>query len=228
MKKIDKITPTKGRLLQAYENGLGKLVNKEISQQVKTSVEGVKIQTGVMTKFYPYLNKAEVKLDKSNKKIICKILHRYGGAIMDLFTPLEETRTFCKKMGEPCIIPRYLLNCLVADINDDSKEYLLLGYYENEELIGLNPAEPGSLKISAIGITNEYYIKFGIKGFEVQSPKKPNFTVGHFEDETAEVNYVSSDEVYTKKEVDKLLEDLKEEIINSNETEKETETEIEN
>lgn len=72
MKKIDKITPTKGRLLKAYENGLGKLVNKEISSQVKTSVNGVKIQTGVVTKFYPYLNKAEVKIDKTNKKLFVK------------------------------------------------------------------------------------------------------------------------------------------------------------
>lgn len=215
MKKIDKITPTKGRLLKAYENGLGKLVNKEISSQVKTNVNGVKIQTGVVTKFYPYLNKAEVNIDKTNKKIICKILHRYGGAVIDLFTPLGETKTFCKNMKEPCIIPRGLLRCLVADINDDSNEYLLLGYYENDEMIGLNPAEPGNVKLAVIGGISQYWIKFGVGGLEFRSKNKPLTKVIENDEDAKDVTYASSDDVYTKAEVDKLLEDLKEEIINS-------------
>lgn len=215
MKKIDKITPTKGRLLKAYENGLGKLVNKEISSQVKTSVNGVKIQTGVVTKFYPYLNKAEVKIDKTNKKIICKILHRYGGGLIDLFTPLAETKTFCKNMKEPCIIPRGLLRCLVADINDDSNEYLLLGYYENDEMIGINPAEPGNIKIYATNEVNDFWIKFGINGLKCKIKNNVRIETSELPDETEKVEYASSDDVYTREEVDKLLEDLKEEIINS-------------
>lgn len=209
--KSSNITATDGRLKQALEKNIKPIQNKAIFS-IKNEIENNKLHTGSMSKFYPYLNKAEVKLNKSNKKVVCKILNKYSGGILDLYTPSGES-SFCNTLKEPCIIPQGNLPCIVADIENDN-EKLLLGYYLVDELVGFSPAPSGNMKLLSIGATNEYHIKFGVNGLDIQSAKKPTINVGEFEDETTELNYASSDDVYTREEVDKLLEDLKEEIIN--------------
>ena len=117
MKRIDNITATQGRLKQAYDKGLGKLVQNDISKTVNNIVKDTRINTGVITKFYPYLDKAEVKLS-NDKLILCKILHRYGGELIDYYTPTGE-EDYCIKLKEPCILPREELNCLIMDGDDE-------------------------------------------------------------------------------------------------------------
>lgn len=206
MKKIDSITTTKGRLLKAYENGLGTFVHKDVVKTVKTNVDTAKIRTGKVTKFYPYLNKAEVQLDNLNKKVISTILHHYGGELTDYYTPNGD-EDFCKKLHEPCIIPRFELKCLVVKIHEtDSQEYLLLGYLESDEIIGNNIAPKGNIRLSSVGATNEYYVQFGSQGLQIGSKEKPKVEIGDMEDETKELDYVFAEDVYNKEEIDNKLE----------------------
>ncbi len=203
MKRIDNITATQGRLKQAYDKGLGKLVQNDISKTVNNIVKDTRINTGVITKFYPYLDKAEVKLS-NDKLILCKILHRYGGELIDYYTPTGE-EDYCIKLKEPCILPREELNCLIININDNTEEYLLLGFYEPNELIGISPATQGNMKLITRGGTNQFYIKFGYDGLKISSIDKPETIVGEIENESVKLEYVNKEEVYTKKEIDNIL-----------------------
>ena len=156
--KSNDITVTDNRLLEALSNPVSKIVGNTVPQQIKKAVEALKIYTGVVTKFYPYLDKAEVKLDKGNKKVLCKILHRYGGELLDFYTPFGE-QTLCETLKEPCVIPRDTLHCLIVDVQDfDSNEHLILGFYMNEEIVGLNPAKPGNMKLITRGGSNHHWL----------------------------------------------------------------------
>lgn len=204
MGRIDNITVTNGRLKQAYDNGLGKLVKNDIIKTITKTVDKSAIRTGVVTKFYPYLDKAEVELNKDSK-VICKRLHLFGGELTDYYTPSGD-KSYCNILNEPCIIPKSSLECLVVNIHDnDSDEYLLLGFYEVDELIGISPAPEGNMKISSIGATNDYYVQFGANGLQICSKKTPMIHIGEMEDETVKLEYANREEVYTKKEIDNIL-----------------------
>lgn len=192
--KIGNITATDARLKKALTNNINSLVTNEITKTITTTVDNSKIRTGVVTKFYPYINKVEVKLDNGSITI-CKILHFFSGALLCLFTPDGE-EAFCDNLNQPCIIPLGNLTCLLADINEtDSEEYVLLGYYIPEELsTGVTPPNPGNFTINSIGATTTKTIGFGNEGLKL-----------------------SLDDYYTKEDVDKLIDDLKEELINGDE-----------
>lgn len=210
--KSDNITVTQGRMKQAFDNGLGKLIEDSTQQIVKKEVENCKIRTGVMTKFYPYWDKAEVKIDNEKKNVLCKILHRFGGELTEYYTPNGD-EIFDDARKEKCIIPRGDLHCLIMNIHDaDSDEYLLLGYYSNEELIGVNPASQGNFKIVTTGGTNQFWIKFGYDGLDLRLPSKTTVNTGDMDDSMKSVDYASRDDVYTKSEVLKLINDLREEL----------------
>ena len=91
------ITVTKPRAKNAVQKQIDKVVTPKIDNAVKTAVENERIRTGVITKFYPYLDKAMVKLDHTNKLILCKILHRYGGDLFDFYTPLSYKKIYDEK-----------------------------------------------------------------------------------------------------------------------------------
>lgn len=192
--KSGNITATDARLKKALTNNINSLVTNEITKTITTTVDNSKIRTGVVTKFYPYINKVEVKLDNGSITI-CKILHFFSGALLCLFTPDGE-EAFCDNLNQPCIIPLGNLTCLLADINEtDSEEYVLLGYYIPEELsTGVTPPNPGNFTINSIGATTTKTIGFGNEGLKL-----------------------SLDDYYTKEDVDKLIDDLKEELINGDE-----------
>ena len=136
------ITVTEGRAKKAVDSIVTELTMPKVTDKVKTAIEEERIRTGVITKFYPYLDKAEVKLDNTNTKLLCKILHRYGGDLIDFFTPLAEKEFFDNERKEPCVIPRHEQHVLVLKIHDaDSDENLILGYYQNEEIIEKDPAK---------------------------------------------------------------------------------------
>ena len=179
---------------------------QEITQTIQKTEEKLSLKTGVVTKYYPYLDKAEVKLDQNKKKVLCKILHKYGGDILDLYTPLAESKTLCNKLKEPCIIPRSRLHVVVLNISDaDSKEHLLLGYYQNKELVGLNPAQPGNLKLTYSNDLNQFWIKFGRDGLDLRLPSRAKTKVGKLNPDMKVVEYTATDSVYTKEQIDNLI-----------------------
>ena len=212
MKSVKDITITQGRAKKSFENVFNNLIMGKITDKIDKTVEKERIRTGVITKFYPYLDKAEVKLDNLDKKVLCKILHRYGGDIIDFYTPLENEQIFDDNLKEPAIIPRSNQHVCVLQIHDaDSTENLILGYYNNEEVVGYDPAQPGNLKFMSLTESNLYWIKFGRDGLEFRLPSQPEFVSGDLDSDMEEINYADSenvytkDEVYTKAEVDELI-----------------------
>lgn len=212
MKTSNDLTTTTGRLEQSINNAVNRVAGPQITQQINDRVESERIRTGVITKFYHYLDKAEVRLDNTDELIVCKILHRFGGDVIDLYTPLEEELTFCDTLKEPCVIPRATLHVCVLNIHDaDSSEQLILGFYQNEEFVGLNPASPGNIKIATRAAENQFWIKFGSDGLDLRLPSAETVNVGVMDkDMEQEVyadssNVYSKEEVYTKEEVDELI-----------------------
>lgn len=223
------ITATQGRLTSNINNLVRNSINNSgIEQRIMASAESSKPHSGVVVKFYPHLDKALVRLD-NNRDVYCHILHLFGGELLDLFTPLGE-KSFCDTLKEPCVIPRAELHCFVTDIGDKtSREWLLVGYYNSEELIGINPAEPGNVKIVTRGGMNQYWIKFGYDGLDLRLPDTASINVGEMNDDMEEQDYADAgdvytkeevynkEEVYTKEEVDELIQNAIHEALNNTE-----------
>lgn len=206
MRTSEDITVTDARMKEALRNQVNPIISETVPPMINESLNAVRIFTGVVTKFYHYLNKVEVQLDDDGRKVVCKRLHLLGGNLIDLFTPAEDHQDFCDTLKEPCIIPRDTLHCLVVNIFNNT-DYLFLGFFEVDELIGLNPAAPGNLKICAIGGTNQYWIKFGHDGLDIRTNKEPTIKVGDMDEDMSNVTYAVSNDVYTKEEVDELISD---------------------
>lgn len=208
------ITATNSRLLTDLER-VGNHVynNQNIPQQINDAVSTVQLRTGVVTKFYHYLDKAEVKLTNVDERVVCKVLHRFGGGLIDFFTPVVDEYSFCDKLKEPCIIPRGDLHCVVARLSDeDSSEDLILGYYLNEEIVGFNPAQPGCLKLMSMGGVNQYWIKFGEDGLDIRLPSESTTQVGLRDEEMVDSNYLNSNDTYSKEELLDIFKDYDERI----------------
>ena len=226
MKNLTNITATNGRVINSMKPVIESVVNEKLETVVKEEIDKTKIHIGVLTKYYPYLDKAEVKVD--NKTIICKVLHRMHGSLVDFFTPLGDS-AFCEKLKERCIIPRGELECLIADVNDNTKEQLLLGFFLQNDVLYTHPAEMGHYKIVDLAATNEYGLDIGRGTFNVYSNEGVNFTEGLTEAENTTVNYADTNDVYTKSEtydrkhlytrkqvddlIKKAIDDLREEIL---------------
>lgn len=214
MKTSDKINVTDARLRNALKTEIEYSVVPEINKKISDVATNAKIQIATMTKFYPYLDKAEVKI--KNKLILCKILHRFNGDLIDFYTP-EGEQDYCSKLKEPCIIPRSELTCLILDINDGTSEQIIIGYFSSEELIGLDPAEMGSLKLTKITGTNQYWIKFGGDGLDLRLPSNSTISAGEFDEEMEEINYITQEDVIDKPDLTEVynqLNTLNDEITN--------------
>ena len=203
------VTVTEGKFLSKLDKINQSSIEKTVPQAIENALNDVKIRTGIVLRFYPYIDKAKVKLDDTGKNLMCKVLHRYGGDLIDFYTPLAYDDGYDDTLHEPYIIPKSSQNVCVLNIHDkDSDEHLILGYYQNEEIVGFNPAKPGNIKIMSVcEDKNEYWIKFGKDGFNYKLPNKPNIQVGDVYDDkgVTDLDYVDSDNVYTKEEVDNLL-----------------------
>ena len=197
------MTVTDARLLQSLSGPVNEIINSTVPQKINAVAEALGLKTGVITKFYPYLDKAEVKLDKDGKTVLCRILHRFGGDMIDFYTPLEYEESFDEGLNEPCIIPRASHHVCVLQISDaDGEENLLLGHYNNDDIVGFKPAKPGNIKLMSITEPNLYWIEFGPDGLNLRLPDNPTIETGTLPVEMADGS------VYTKKEVDEKLEDL--------------------
>ena len=190
------ITSTEGRLSNILTQINNNAIEKSVPERISKAVNDEKIRTGVINKFYPYIDKAEVKLDNVDKIVLCKILHRYGGEIMEFYTPLDDGdgADFDSKIGEPYIVPRSPQHVLVLNIHDsDSEEYLILGYYQDEEILGYNPASPGNIKLMCTAGDNEYWVKFGADGLDYRGLTEPGLTIGQDPDEMEDITYNKDD-----------------------------------
>ena len=196
MKTSDNITVTNGRLKKALQNKVEDIIIPQINSKVEKTAKDAKIQIATMTKFYPYLDKCEVNLN--GNLIICKILHRFSGELIDFYTP-QGNKDYCDRLHEPCIIPLEELQCLVLDINDGSNERVMIGYFLPDEIIGMDPADSGNLKLISVGATNHFWIKFGAGGLDIRSRNAPVTNVGEFESSMENVDYA------TKKDLDELV-----------------------
>lgn len=197
------MTITDTRLLQSLSGPVNEIIKSSVPQQINKVAESLGLKTGVITKFYPYLDKAEVKLDKDGKTVLCRILHRFGGDMIDFYTPLEYEESFDEGLNEPCIIPRASHHVCVLQISDaDSEENLLLGHYNNDDVVGFKPAKPGNIKLMSITEPNLYWIEFGPDGLNLRLPDNPSIETGTLPVE------MTDGSVYTKKEIDEKLEDL--------------------
>ena len=197
------VNATEGTLKILMDNIINnKIDSRNYEKVIEDKCNDLKVKTGVVTKFYPYLDKAEVKLDKSKKKIICKILHRYGGDMIDLYTPIHSERVFDEKLKEPALIPRATNNVCVLQIHDDvNQENLIIGYYQSNDIVGYNPAKPGNIKLMSITEPNLYWIKFGRDGLELRLPKKKTTDVGTRPSKMETVEYAEAKNTYTKEQV---------------------------
>ena len=198
------LTITEGRARNAIEVLLDAMTMPQVDKKIKKAVENERIHPGKVTKFYPYLDKAEVKLDKKNKKVLCRILHRFGGNLVDFYTPVG-TSDYCEKLHEPCILPRDSLHCLVLDVQDGTDEYILLGYDYPPDIVGFKPPYTGAMKIFSWGASKQNYIEFGGKGLKIQANNEVEMEYGLYDDDTTKVEYAYKGDVYTKDEVDSKL-----------------------
>lgn len=210
MKKSSNITATDGRVIRSIEPIIHSVVDTKMEKEVKKEIDKTKIHLGVLTKYYPYIDKAEVKVN--NELIVCKILHRMHGSLVDFFTP-EGDKDFCEKLKEPCIIPRGELDCLVADINDNTKEQLLLGYFLKNDVIYTTPANPGHYRIVDLSATNEYGLDIGVGDIQLNSNEGVTFTEGFVAKENKNIVYANSENVYTKNDVYKKSEVYKKSLV---------------
>lgn len=202
------ITVTDGRLAKAFKNMVEATSDNTTAIKLKSEVDKSKIHLGEMVMFYPYLDKAKVTLKDENKTIICKILHKCWGDMLDFFTPQGDW-SFDNSLKERCILPTAPIPCLIADINDNSEEWLMLGYYADYDIVHNKPADKGEYKLTYIGATDEFYLKFGNGKFEVATTSGISITEKNV-GESERVEY------YTKSEVDELLDKLKEELSEDN------------
>lgn len=218
MKTSDDITVTDARLRNALKSEFDFSMMPGINNKLFNVASDSKIHLGVITKFYPYLDKAEVKLDHSQKLILCKILHRYGGDMIDFYTPLEHEQIFDEKLKEPAIIPRSEQHVCVLHIRDDVED-LIVGYYQTDEIVGFNPAKPGNVKFMSLGEANNYWIKFGRDGLDIRIPENLVMNQGRLDEEMISVDYADSDNIYSKTEIDAKLDEINTDYNNLEENE---------
>ena len=185
------MTITQGRLEESIKNAVNHVMGPNITQQISKTVEEERIQTGRVIRFYPYIDKALVRLDASKKKVMCKILHRCGGDMIDFYTPLESEKKYDDKLNEPYILPRANQDVCVLKINNGNSnvEHIILGYYNKSEIVGFSPASPGNVKFVAVTETNPYWLSFGRDGLDVRLSNKPTAEVGVLGTEMTPLEY---------------------------------------
>lgn len=205
-------TDTDGRLKKLLQTTVGEQLAKSTDKKITQAIDDASIKTAIVTKFYPYLDQAEVQLN-NNKKVLCRLSHRFMGSIIDFYTP-DGDRSFCNTIKEPCIIPRDTLNCFVAPVDDDI-EYVLLSYFTKDDLLGFSPPGSGCMKIFNFRATNEDYIEFCGDGLKIMARKPIESKYGEYSDDITEVQYsdeignvYDKNETYSRDEIDEKINNI--------------------
>ena len=202
------INATEGRLAQGLSSVINDVVNDDyLSRKIDKAVSDTRVYTGRVTKYFPYLHKSEVVLDIDDKAVICKNSLLFGNELLLLYTPTGDGG-FSKKLNEKFIKPRGTLKACVVKISN-TNEYLLLSYYLDGELVGVNPAKQGNMKLLLQSGANEYYIKFGEDGLQIVTNNEVDLHLREFANEELK-EY--DKKYYTIEEMDNKIDTLNENI----------------
>ena len=172
------------------------LDNEKIPEQITQKIEEHSIKKGIVKEVYHYLDTSLIELSNS-KTVEAYHLHRTLGNIVDLFTPMGD-QVISETKNEPCIIPRFQLKCLVAEVGKD--EYILLGYYNPNMTGSFSPAENGHYLIKTL--TDGYQAGLDIfsDNINIISHQGASFTEADV-DKNTDIVYANSEDTYTKDEV---------------------------
>lgn len=191
MVKSGNITITDGRVIESWVQ-LNNLTqtdkDKKIETLIKSTGEGSKIWIGEITCFYPYLDKMQVQI-KNGQLVLCKILHRLGGSLIDYYTP-EGEWSYDNELKEPCVVPVEKSSCLVASVHNDD-EWCFLGFYTENEL-NVTPALEGHYKIMGCGVNTENCLDFSNTQLNIKTENDDGYC--------------------TRSEVEQMIDELREEL----------------
>jgi hypothetical protein len=207
-KKVITNQRTKNALHNQFKDFLD---GENIESQINKKIEEHSIKKGKIIEFYQYLDMALVELS-DNKQVEAYILHRCYGGIVDLFTPLGE-QIISETKQEPCIIPRFYQEVLVAEVGSD--EYVILGYFNlRERMVGsFSPAQSNEYIIKSLSDTNQGGLSITPSNINISSANDITFTQSDVGKAT-DIEYANSkntytkDQVYNKTQIDKLLDDI--------------------
>lgn len=172
------------------------LDSEKIPEQINKKIEEHSIKKGLVKEVYHYLDTSLIEL--SNGKLVeAYHLHRTLGNIVDLFTPMGE-QIISETKNEPCIIPRFQLKCLVAEVGKD--EYVLLGYYNPNMTGSFSPAENGHYLIKTMTEGYQAGLDISHDNINIISHQGASFTESDVDKDTPIV-YANSNDTYTKSEV---------------------------
>ena len=196
---------TKARVKNSLNTQFKEFLDEEnIPEQIIKQIVNHGLKKGRIIEFYHYLDTALVELS-DHTLVEAVVLHRMYGGIVDLYTP-EGEQIISPTKSEPCIIPRYYQDVLVAEVEED--EYVLLGYYNPRMVGAFSPARPNEYIIKALSDTSQGGLTVSPSNVNITSSDGITFTrsdVG----ETEDIVYADSDNVYRKGEVyNKLQTDL--------------------
>lgn len=174
------------------------LDGENISEQIEKKIEEHSLKEGKIIEFYPYLDTALVELS-SKKQVEAHILHRCYGGIVDLFTPLGE-QVISETKHEPCIIPRFYQDVLVAEFSSD--KYVLLGYFNLQKRMegSFSPAKSNEYVIKSLSDTNQGGLSITPSNINISSSDNINFQQSDI-GETTDIEYANSENTYTKQQV---------------------------
>ena len=196
---------TKARVKNSLQTQFKEFLDGEnIPEQITKKIEEHSIQKGLVKEVYHYLDTSLVELE-NGKTVEAYHLHRTLGNIIDLFTPIGE-QVISETKNEPCILPRYQLKCLVAEVGSD--EYVLLGFYNPNMVGSFSPAENGHYLIKTMNDGFQAGLDIFSDNINIDSYQGASFIQTNA-DGDKEINYADSDNVYRKAEVyNKLQTDL--------------------
>ena len=210
-KIMTKKVVTKARVRDSLHSKFKDFIDAEkIPEQINKSIEEHSLKKGRIIEFYQYLDTALVEIDGS--RIEAYILHRCYGGVVDLFTPVGE-QIISETKHEPCIIPRFYQNVLVAEVG--AEEYVMLGYYGLEKnMVGsFSPAGQGEYILRTMNDVFQAGLQVSSNSVDIASNTGASFIeAGAGENKTIEYanskNTYTKKEVYDKKEVDQLLKQI--------------------
>jgi len=172
------------------------LDGEKIPEQINRAIEEHSIKKGKVIEVYHYLDTSLVELS-DGETVEAYHLHRTLGNIVDLFTPIGE-QVISETKNEPCIIPRFKLKCLVAEVGKD--EYVLLGYYNPNMIGSFSPAENGHYLIKTMTEGYQAGLDISPDNINIISHQGASFTEADV-DKDKEIVYANSEDTYTKDEV---------------------------
>ena len=192
---------TDGRVRESLHGQFKQFLDGEnLSEKIVKNIENHGIKKGRVIEVYQYLDKSLVRLN-DGKEVEAWHLHRCMGSVIDLYTPNGEQRISDKK-HEPCILPRYELKALVAEVGKD--EYVLLGYYNPNMVGSFSPADRGHYLIKTMTDGYQAGLDISPNNISIISHEGASFIEADVNEDT-EINYAEIKDTYTKDEVDDAL-----------------------